>query len=76
MFQYLRVIDQQVTLPPREPKDDRLALYLELDDTLLHTYIYDENFGFMSDPSPRPPDFEVRYGEKEIPIRVYLRDNC
>jgi hypothetical protein len=48
---------------------------MELDDVLLHTYIYDENFGFMSDPAPRDPDFKLIYGERQIPIKVYMRDH-
>jgi TFIIF-interacting CTD phosphatase-like protein len=51
-----------------------LTLFLELDDTVLHTFIYDENFGFMSDPRPRDPDYELDFGEKRIPIKVYMRD--
>jgi TFIIF-interacting CTD phosphatase-like protein len=47
---------------------------MEIDDTLLHTFIYDENFGFMSDPYPRTPDHILYYGDKRIPIRVYMRD--
>jgi TFIIF-interacting CTD phosphatase-like protein len=48
---------------------------MELDDVLLHTFIYDENFGFMSDPYPRTPDHILHYGDKRIPIRVYMRDH-
>lgn len=61
-------------LPARKPGDNRLTLFMELDDTLLHTYIYDENFGFMSDPNPRDPDFQIDYSDKRIPIKVYMRD--
>lgn len=64
-----------MTLPAREPGDDRLTLFMELDDTLLHTFIYDENFGFMSDPYPREPDHILLYGDKSTPIRLYLRDH-
>lgn len=46
---------------------------MELDDTILHTYIYDENFGFMSDPAPREPEYKLHFGSKNIPIKVYLR---
>ena len=49
---------------------------MEIDDTLLHTFIYDENFGFMSDPSPRQPEYEVHYGPNQVPIRVYMRDHA
>ena len=41
----------------------------------MHTFIYDENFGFMSDPAPKPPEAKLHYGPKNIPIHVYLRDN-
>lgn len=47
---------------------------MELDDTLLHTFIYDENFGFMGDPNPREPEHTLLFGEKNFPIRVYMRD--
>ena len=63
-----------MTLPPRAPGDNRLTLFMEIDDTILHTYIYDENFGFMADPNPRDPDYEIDYSDKRIPIKVYMRD--
>ena len=63
-----------MSLPERAPGDNRLTLFMELDDTFLHTFIYDENFGFMADPNPRDPDFELDYSDKKIPIKVYLRD--
>jgi hypothetical protein len=59
----LKVIDQSVTLPEKKNKDT-LTLFLELDDTLFHTYIYDENFGFMSDPAAKDPEYYLKYGEK------------
>ena len=74
IFQYLKVQEQNVKLPERRPGDNRLALYLEIDDTILHTFIYDENFGFMSDPNARDPEYELEFGEKRIPIKVYMRD--
>jgi 2-hydroxy-3-keto-5-methylthiopentenyl-1-phosphate phosphatase len=48
---------------------------MEIDDVLFHTYIYDENFGFMADPAPRDPEHYLKFGDKEIPIKVYMRDN-
>lgn len=53
-----------------------MALFIEIDDTLLHTFIYDENFGFMADPYPRDPDHILLFGEKQTPIRVYMRDHA
>ena len=48
---------------------------MELDDVLLHTFIYDENFGFMADPAAKDPEYKVHYGKTQIPIHVYLRDH-
>jgi len=62
-----------VVLPQRQPGDNRLTVFIELDDTVLHTFIYDENFGFMSDPHPREPEHVLHFGDKRIPIRVYMR---
>ena len=63
-----------MSLPTRQPGDNRLTLFMELDDSILHTFIYDENFGFMADPNPRDPDYELLFGEKKYPIKVYMRD--
>ena len=62
-------------MPPRKPGDDRLTVFLEIDDTILHTFIYDENFGFMADPHPKEPEHTLHYGDNRIPIRVYMRDH-
>ena len=66
-----------MSIPPRAPGEkDRLTIYMEIDDTLLHTFIYNENFGFMSDPSPKEPDHKIYFGDKRIPINVYMRDHA
>jgi TFIIF-interacting CTD phosphatase-like protein len=61
---------------PDKVNKNALTLFLELDDTLLHTYIYDENFGFMADPAAKDPEYKFTYGEFNIPINVYIRDHC
>jgi hypothetical protein len=63
-----------VTLPEKVHKDS-LTVFMELDDFFLHTYIYDENFGFMSDPAAKDPEFKVHFGPKKQPIHIYLRDH-
>lgn len=53
-------------------------MFMETEDVLYHTFIYDENFGFMADPNPRDPDHQFEYVERSgrrIPIKVYLRDH-
>lgn len=60
---------------PEKVNKDSFTLYLELDDTLLHTYIYDENFGFMADPAAKEPEYKILFGPRNMPIHVYLRDH-
>lgn len=63
-----------MSLPDQTTKAD-LTVFMELDDILFHTYIYDENFGFMADPAPREPDHKLHFGPKNFPINVYMRDH-
>ena len=52
IFKYLKITDKNVTLPdlPNE-ESDKLTLFMEIDDVLLHSYICDENFGYISNPA-------------------------
>jgi len=52
-----------VSLPDKANKGS-LTLFFEIDDVFFHTYIYDENFGFMADPAPRDPDHKVLFGDR------------
>lgn len=73
IFKYITVQDKHVFLPDKVNKDS-LTLFMELDDIILHTYIYDENFGFMSDPAAKDPEYKLKLGPKNMPIHLYLRD--
>lgn len=70
----MRIQDKDIQIPAKEHKD-ALTVFMEIDDTLLHTYIYDENFGFMADPAAKDAEHKFHYGELNIPINVYLRDH-
>jgi hypothetical protein len=48
---------------------------MEIEDFFYHTYIYDENFGFMADPAAKDPEYKLHYGDRNIPIHVYMRKN-
>ena len=54
IFKYLTVKDRNITLPARKPAiKDKLGpftLFLEIDDVFLHTFLCDENFGYMANP--------------------------
>mmetsp|Transcript_6789 Transcript_6789/g.6024 ORF Transcript_6789/g.6024 Transcript_6789/m.6024 type:complete len:100 (+) Transcript_6789:120-419(+) len=51
-----------------------MTVFIDLEDLLYHTFIYDENFGFMADPASKDPEFKVLYGTRKQPIHVYMRD--
>jgi hypothetical protein len=57
IFKYLKIIDKMVMLPPKKHKD-ALTLFIELDDTILNTFLCDENFGYMANPSAKDPEHE------------------
>ncbi len=71
----MTITDKLVTLPP--PKhplttDERLknnnlaplTLFIELDDVFLHTFLCDENFGYMADPAAKDPEYEFTIAER------------
>jgi len=39
-------------------KNGALTLFLEIDDVLLHTFICDENTGYMAKPTYKDPEHE------------------
>ena len=75
LFKYLSVVDTKVFLPPMKPiympkegsegnlKHGGLTLFLELDDVLLHTFICDENTGYMAKPTFKDPEHEFMLKE-------------
>jgi len=42
----------------KQGEEQKLTLFMELDDVLLHTFICDENFGYISNPASKDPEFE------------------
>ena len=80
IFKYLNVIDKKVFLPPmkssyKEKPNGGLTLFLELDDILLHTFICDENTGYIAKPTFKDPQHEFMLNEERLPILVYERDH-
>jgi len=46
-----------VTLPEKVNKDS-LTLFFEVDDVFAHTFLCDENFGYLANPNGKDPDHE------------------
>ena len=57
IFKYLTIMDKHVNIPNVE-QEGKLTLFMELDDVLLHTFICDENFGYMANPSSKEHEHE------------------
>jgi len=57
IFKYLTIMDKHVSIPDVE-QEGKLTLFMELDDVLLHTFICDENFGYIADPASKDPEHE------------------
>ena len=68
-----------ISLPPlkTDPNAHRppLTLFIELDDVFIHTFLCDENFGYMSNPNSKDPEHEFMIEQNQQPVLVYERDN-
>jgi len=66
-------------LPPlmQDPTARRapLTVFIELDDIFLHTFLCDENFGYIANPNSKDPEHEFLIVENQQPVRVYERDH-
>lgn len=74
IFQYLTILNKVVMLPPQKSKK-ALTLFVEIDDTFLNTFLCDENFGYMANPSAKDPEHEFFLQENRQPVLVYERDH-
>ena len=80
IFKHLSVIDRTISLPAQKSaiKDKELGpitLFLEIDDVFLHTFLCDENFGYMANPSEKDHNHEFLIEEWKQPVLVYERDH-
>ena len=57
IFKYIRVLDKNVSIPDLpKGEEHKLNLFMELDDVLLHSFICDENFGYLANPAAKDPE--------------------
>lgn len=76
IFKHLTVRDKNVSIPDLPEGDEgKLTLFMELDDVLLHTFICDENFGYIANPIQKDPEHEFFMEEIRQPVLVYMRDH-
>ncbi len=51
-----------------------MTLFIEIDDVFVHTFLCDENFGYMANPTAKDPEHEFLIEEWKQPVLVYERD--
>ena len=59
----------------KDAEEGGLTLFLELDDVLFHTFICDENTGYIAKPTFKDPEHEFMLNEVRLPILLYERDH-
>jgi len=75
IFQYIRVQDSSVSVPDlAKGEQNKLTVFLELDDILLHSFVCDQNFGFLSQAVSKDPEHEFFLEEIRQPVVVFMRD--
>ena len=73
ILKYVEILNKNVSIGAKR-KPEALTVFIEPDDLLFSTFIYDDNFGFMADPAAKDPEFTVEHGERAIPIKIYMRN--
>jgi hypothetical protein len=65
IFKYLKIQDKMVMLPPLHIAAEKkpLTLFMEIDDVFLNSFLCDENFGYMANPSAKDPEHEFFLAE-------------
>lgn len=75
LFNYIKIQDR-VDLPAQTEFDkDKKTLFLEIDDLLIHTFIPDENIGYLQNSATKEPDKDLFLEEAKLNILYYERDN-
>ncbi|CAI2371182.1 unnamed protein product [Moneuplotes crassus] len=75
LFNYIKIQDQ-VELPQMRPEDEgRKTLFIEIDDLLIHTFIPDENIGYVANSASKDPDRTLFLEDARLNILYYERDN-
>lgn len=73
IFKHLKINDKHVMLPP-PAKENPFTVFFELDDIFVHTFLCDENFGYMANPGAKDPEHEFFLKETRQPVLVYERE--
>ena len=75
IFSLIKIQDQ-LDLTTQHPADvGRKTLFIELDDLLIHTFIPDENIGYIQNSASRDPDKTLFIEEAKLNILYYERPN-
>eukprot|EP00343_Euplotes_focardii_P003659 CAMPEP_0205814736 /NCGR_PEP_ID=MMETSP0205-20121125/20054_1 /ASSEMBLY_ACC=CAM_ASM_000278 /TAXON_ID=36767 /ORGANISM="Euplotes focardii, Strain TN1" /LENGTH=230 /DNA_ID=CAMNT_0053099441 /DNA_START=307 /DNA_END=1000 /DNA_ORIENTATION=+ len=74
LFNYIKIQDQVDLGPMREEDQGKKTLFIEIDDLLVHTYIPDENIGYMTNSASMDPTKTLFLEEVKLNVLYYERD--
>lgn len=75
LFNYIK-IQEQSELPKMRPEDEgKKTLFIEMDDLLIHTFIPDENIGYVTNSASKDPEKTLFLEEAKLNILYYERDH-
>lgn len=74
LFNYIKIQDRLELPPMREEDKDKKTLFIEIDDLLIHTFIPDENVGYIANSASKDPDKTLFLKEARLNILYYQRD--
>ena len=76
IFKYITIQDKNISIPNLSSEDsNKLTIFMDIDDILLHTFICDENFGYIANPASKIPEHEFLLEDIRQPVLVYMRDH-
>lgn len=74
LFNYIKIQDQEDLPPMREEDYGKKTLFIEIEDLLIHTFIPDENIGYISNAASKDPDRTLFLNDAKLNILYYERD--
>jgi len=74
LFNYIKIQDH-VQLPPQRDYDKgKKTLFIEIDDLIIHTFIPDENIGYIANAATKDADKTLFLEDATLNIMYYERD--
>ena len=73
IYSCMSIVDKNIKKLPPTANSDTLTVFIEPEDILYHTFLCDENLGYIGKPTARDPDKELFLQEHRMPVLFYER---